>query len=445
MARRRKNKYKMMDSEPVVATIESMTHEGLGVANINGKVVFVNDVLPGETVEFTYTRSHRNYDEAKLTQIITASAHRVEPECPHFGICGGCLLQHVSPAEQVKLKEKILFDNFKHIGQVEPETRLTPLTGPAWGYRRKARLGVRYVTKKERILVGFRERSTRYLADLSLCKVIHPSVGEDLLRLAELIRELSIYTQIPQVEVAVGDNASALVIRNLEQLTNEDKDKLIAYGKQHDYQMYIQPKGPDTVTLIYPDKAELTYRLEEYDLTLKFLPTDFTQVNQDINASMIARALELLDLSESERVLELFCGLGNFTLPIAKHAGSVVAVEGEAGLIQRAHENAELNKINNVEYHVANLMEEVSGFPWLQKQQYDKVFLDPPRSGAKEILPFVAKLGANKIVYVSCNPATLSRDLGDMSDKYEVIEIQPVDMFPHTYHVESVAKLRLKE
>ncbi|MCW9025578.1 MAG: 23S rRNA (uracil(1939)-C(5))-methyltransferase RlmD [Gammaproteobacteria bacterium] len=441
MARRRKNKPKLIESEPVIATVESMTHEGLGVVHVDGKTVFINDVLPGEKVEFTCVRSHRNYDEASLNNVIEASPHRIEPGCPHFGLCGGCVLQHVSASEQLKLKETILLDNFRHIGQVEPEVVLPPLTGPEWGYRRKARLGVRYVNKKERVLVGFRERSSRYLADIQTCKVLHPSVGEDLTELASIIRELSIYTRIPQVEVAVGDNATALVIRHLEPLTEEDRQKLTGYARQHGYQMYLQPKGPDTVNLLYPDQAELFYRIEDYDLTLNFLPSDFTQVNQDINSAMIGRALELLNLDTNDRVLELFCGLGNFTLPIAKAAKQVVAVEGEIGLIQRAKDNADLNQVTNVEYHVANLMEDITGLPWTRKQHYDKVFLDPPRSGAKEILPFVAKTGASVIVYVSCHPATLARDAGELVNNYgyKLKAAGVMDMFPHTAHVESIA------
>ena len=437
----RRSRRKQISKEPVIAEIESMTHEGRGVTHVDGKAVFVDDALKGETVEFQYTGTHRNYDEARLLKVIKASDKRIEPGCQHFGVCGGCRLQHIDANEQLQLKQDVLIDNFKRLGQVDVENILPPLMSPEWGYRRKARLGVRYVNKKEKMLIGFRERASRYLADIEVCKVLHPSVGEHLVDLAQLVQQLSHYDQWPQIEVAVGDNATALVFRHLQPITDDDKEKLISFAKKHNFHIYLQSKGPDTVYALYPEDAQLYYQLEDYDLKLNFLPTDFTQVNQEINPKMVAQALRLLDLQKTDRVLELFCGLGNFTLPMAKAVSEVVAVEGDAGLIERARANATLNKIDNVEYHVANLMEEVADFPWIHKQSYDKVLLDPPRSGAKEILPYVAKTGASKIVYVSCHPGTLARDAGELVNQYgyKLITAGVMDMFPHTAHVESIA------
>ena len=437
MARRRKK----LSQEPQVADIESLTHDGRGVTRINGKTVFVDGALPEERVEFVYSRSHRNYDEGVVTNVISASVHRIEPACEHFGVCGGCKLQHLDEAEQLKRKQQVLLDDFKHIGNVEPESILTPLTSPIWGYRRKARLGVRYVIKKERILVGFRERNSHFLADLKNCRILHPVIGTKLTELAELIRGLSCYTRIPQVEVAIGDEDAALVFRNLDALTDNDINQLVEFGKQHQFQIYMQPKGPDSVTLLWPESASLSYSLPEYDVNVVFEPGDFTQVNTDINRSMVKHALTLLELQATDRVLELFCGLGNFTFAMARHAAQVSAVEGEKSLIERARENAKRNDITNAEFLVANLQDDVSGSSWLRKQQYDKLLLDPPRSGAAEIIPQVAAAGASRIVYVSCNPATLARDAGELVNRYgyKLVSAGVMDMFPHTAHVESIA------
>jgi len=446
MSRKRSKK---PDPTPVQATIESLTHEGRGVARIEGKTVFIDDALAGEVVEFIYTRKKRDFDEGRLHRIITPSEHRVEPGCAHFGICGGCRLQHLEAAEQLRVKENVLLDNLKRVGKVEAETILPPLSGGSWGYRRKARLGVRYVHKKERVLVGFRERGSSFLAELDSCRVLHPSVGEKLVLLGEVIRKLSIYRQIPQIEVAVADNTAALIFRNLEELTEEDKKTLIEFGKGHNFQIYLQPKGPDTVARLSAesnsnseqDQAGLYYELRDYDLKVQFEPADFTQVNHDINTKMVKRALELLQLDRDDTVLELFCGLGNFTLPMARLAKQIIAVEGDAGLILRARENAVANGIDNVEYHVANLMENLDNMPWLKKDTYSKVLLDPPRSGAKEALPYIAASGARRIVYVSCHPGTLARDAGELVHEYgyNLRAAGVMDMFPHTAHVESIA------
>ncbi|MFP4609824.1 MAG: 23S rRNA (uracil(1939)-C(5))-methyltransferase RlmD [Thiohalophilus sp.] len=434
-------KRRALPSEPFIAAIESMTHEGKGVARIAGKTVFIDDVLPGEKVEFVYTRSRRNYDEGRLHQVLEASPARVEPACAHFGLCGGCRLQHVSSDEQIRLKQQILLEDLARIGHVEPEAVLPPLSGPVWGYRNKARLGARYVDKKEKVLVGFRERGSHFLAQLQQCRILTPPLGDKLVELGELIARLSCYRRIPQIEVAADDEKIALVFRNLEPLTGADIALLSDYGKTTGFVIYHQPEGPESITLVYPQQATLRYSIPQFDVSLEFQPGDFIQVNSDINRRMISQALQLLEPQATDRILELFCGLGNFSLPLARHGGEVVSVEGEAGLIDRARANAALNGIDNVRFHVANLFEPTDHEPWLRGQRYDKILLDPPRSGAAEMVPYLAASGAQRIVYVSCNPATLARDAGELVNRYgyRLQQAGMMDMFPHTAHVESMA------
>lgn len=437
MSRRRPS----LPTEPVAASVMDLTHEGVGVARVEGKTVFIDQALPGEDVHFIYTQRKRNYDHGKLQQIDKASPLRVTPACPHFGVCGGCSLQHLQAEEQIHLKQKILLDNLQRIGHVQPETVREPITGPLWGYRRKARLGLKYVEKKEKLLIGFRESASRYLADLSVCKVLHPAVGEHLEDIARCIRSLSIYQAIPQIEVAVGDDLTALVIRHLQPFTELDRQSLIEFAKQYQFALYTQAGGPDTIIPLWPEHPALQYSLDEYGLRYEFLPNDFVQVNAEINHKMIAAVVQALELTPEQRVLELFCGLGNFTLPIAQHCQHVVAVEGEASLVARAQQNAEHNDIRNVEFHVTDLMQNLTQLPWWHKQYFDRLFLDPPRSGASEVLPVIAQLKPPRIVYVSCNPATLARDAGILCEEqgYRLIEAGVMDMFPHTAHVESLA------
>ena len=440
MSRRRKQK---LPPEAVETEIESLSHDGRGVARVNGKAVFIEGALPGEQVSFRYTRCRSQFDEGSVEQVLRASPHRVEPACEFFQICGGCRLQHLDSAEQIQLKQTILLDNLTRIGKVSAETVLEPLRGPEWGYRQKARLGVRYVRKKERVLVGFREKNSAFLADMDACKILHPRIGEHLQDLAAAIAQLSCYDKIAQVEVAIGDEDAALVVRHLVDLSAADRDILAEFGKRFDFQIYLQPGGPDSISLLWPETAGLSYALPDYQLQIDFQPMDFTQVNAQLNRSMIQQALALLQPQADETVLELFCGLGNFSLPLARHAKQVVAVEGDAALIARARENATRNDIHNVEYHVANLMEDVQGMAWLRGREYDKILLDPPRSGAIEVIPQIAALGARRIVYVSCNPATLARDAGVLVNEYgyRLQQAGVMDMFPHTAHVESIALL----
>lgn len=425
----------------MVAEIIDLTHQGQGVARIDGKTVFIERALPGEEVEFVYTRQHRQYDEGSLVRVIKSSADRVQPKCAHFDICGGCNLQHLHPQAQIAIKQKILIDNLQRLGHVKAQHIREPLTGNLWGYRRKARLGVKHVFKKGRVLVGFRESASRYLADLSRCEVLVPEVGERLEQLSALMMSLSVPHTIPQIEVAIGDVGKALVIRHLETLTDEDREKLIHFAKDTGLDLYLQSKGPDTITPLWPPVPTLEYHLPVYHLSYDFLPADFVQINADINQKMIALVLELLRLEPHMHVLELFCGLGNFTLPIAQQVSSVTAVEGDKGLIERARHNARRNKIENVSYHTADLMSDIAGLPWWKNQRYDRVFLDPPRSGAEAVVQQIGKLKVDRIVYVSCNPATLARDADILVNNfgYQLLEAGVMDMFPHTAHVESIA------
>ncbi|HHJ80394.1 MAG TPA: 23S rRNA (uracil(1939)-C(5))-methyltransferase RlmD, partial [Candidatus Tenderia electrophaga] len=401
MARRRR-KSKPMPSEAFPAEIESLDHDGRGVARIDGKATFIEGALPGEEVTFHYLTQRKSYDEGVVSEIINASPDRVEPKCPHFGVCGGCSLQHMDAQAQIMAKQQIMLDNFKHIGSVQPESVLAPLTAIEWGYRRKARLGCRYVAKKESVLVGFREKRTGWLAEMSRCEVMHPAIGERIMELRQLVSALECYQRLPQIEVAIGDDVIALVFRHMDDLSDEDKEKLIQFGQQHDIHIYLQPKGPDSVHLIWPEQSQLSYRLQEFDLEMLFKPTDFTQVNTDINRKMLNQAIAMLDPQADDRVLDLFCGLGNFTLPLARRAGHVVGVEGEMGLVQRGKENAVHNQIDNVEFHAADLTQEPHQHPWFGSG-FDKLLIDPPRSGAFEIVKHVPAFGANRIVYVSCN------------------------------------------
>ncbi len=424
------------------ARIDDLANDGRGLARLEGKAVFIHGGLPGEQVTFRYTARHSKYDEGRVESITEPSPQRVEPHCAHFDLCGGCALQHLEPNAQVAFKERQLLDNLARIGKVDPATVLPPLTGPHWGYRRKARLAVKDVPKKGRVLVGFRERGTPYVADLRRCEVLHPRVGGLLDALSALIGGLSLHARLPQIEVAVGDEAVALNFRVLDPPSAADRALLQDFGQRHDIQVYLQSKGPETTTLLWPEQGELNYRLPEFDLDLAFQPYHFTQVNTHINRPMVDRAVNLLAPQSHERVLDLFCGLGNFTLALARRAGEVVGVEGDASLVAWAGRNAERNGIGNAHFHAADLSAELGGQPWMEGP-YHKALLDPPRSGALEMMPHLAGLGVGRIVYVSCHPATLARDVGELVNRhgYRLLAAGVMDMFPHTAHVESIALL----
>jgi 23S rRNA (uracil1939-C5)-methyltransferase len=417
-----------------------MSHDGRGVAHVDGKTTFVAGALPGEEISFLYTHRSRRHDEGRLCEIFSASPERVAPRCAHFDICGGCSLQHQAADRQIVSKQQALLDTLQRIGKVTPARILDPLTGPVWGYRSKARLGVKYVKKKGRVLVGFREKRTPYLADIRRCEVLHPSVGERIEQLAELIQGLAARERIAQIEVAVGDECAVLVFRNLDPLSNTDCQALKEFAQATALHIYLQPAGPDSVELLWPETSQLTYRLPAFAIELHFLPTDFTQVNPAINQPMIQQALSLLELDAAHRVLDLFCGLGNFTLPIARHAGHVTGVEGDPGLVARARGNAQRNDIPNVEFYSVDLNEDPATQPWMQTA-YERILLDPPRSGAQEMVRHLGKLDAERIVYVSCHPGSLARDAAVLVNEqgYSLAAAGVMDMFPHTAHVESMA------
>ncbi len=428
-------------------TIQSITHDGRGVALLNNKTTFVSGALPGEKVVCQMIRQHRRYNEAKVVEVITPAPERVDPPCAHYGVCGGCSMQHIEIQAQIRFKQDALLNQLKHIGKVEPQEILPPMMGHPWGYRRKARLGVRYVIKKEKLLVGFREKFSNYLADIQECKVLHPSVGTQLLALSTLIRSLSQYDHIPQIEIAVSDEVTALVIRHMTPLPETDLSALCQFGKDHNCHIYLQPGSPESVHKIWPKDEDLflRYFLPDYQLEMQFHPLDFTQVNSEMNREMIAQAIRLLDLKSSDTVLDLFCGLGNFTLPIARFAKRVIGIEGSMQMVNRATFNAKHNQITNSEFYAANLMEPSETAEWL-KIPYDKILLDPPRTGAKEIIPLIANKLASKIVYVSCNPATLARDAGELVHqyRYHLKQVGVINMFPHTSHIEAIALFEKK-
>src|SRR5581483_1030708 len=347
-----------------------------------------------------------------LLEVITASASRVDPKCAHFGVCGGCALQHLSPEAQIEAKQAELRENFERLARVTPAAWLEPMRGPIWNYRRRARLGAKYVIKKGRGVVGFRERAAPYVADVNRCEVLAEPVGGMIAALAGLLGELTIRDRLPQMEVAVADNSVALVLRVLEPPSAGDLEKLRAFAAAHGVRFYLQPGGLESVRELDSDGPPLFYRLARFNLEIEFKPTDFVQINGAINDALVARAVELLDPGPDSTVLDLFCGLGNFTLALAKVAGSVVGIEGEATLVERARHNARRNGIANAEFHVGDLFKEVSpGTAWAARK-YTHVLLDPPRAGAREILPLVAKLAPRNVVYISCHPGSLARDVG---------------------------------
>ena len=390
-------KRKPLPRDLVEVEIEGLTHEGRGLAHLDGKAIFVDNALAGERVRFRYTRVQRRYDEGLAVEVLRASPERVAPKCPHFGLCGGCSLQHLDAGAQIHMKQETLADVFTRIGKVTPEAWLAPLAAGHWGYRRKARLGVKYVIKKGRTLVGFRERGTPYLADLTRCEVLHPAVGERLQVLAEAVGRLSIRDKVPQIEVAVGEGSCVLVFRVMESPSEADLGVLEALAADHGYHVYLQEGGVDSIRPLPGQAVDLHYDLPRHGVRLEFEPTDFTQVNLELNRLMIDQALDLLDPQPDERVLDLFCGLGNFSLPLARRAAEVLGIEADAGLIARAAANAQRNGITNARFETADLYGELTDLPWL-RGQYHKVLLDPPRSGALEVLDWLPRLGVQRIL-----------------------------------------------
>ncbi len=431
---------KRISVAPEEADIVDLSHEGHGVAKPDGKAVFVADALPGERVVMKRVGRRRNYDEAVLEKVLAASPDRVPAECPHFGVCGGCALQHLAPGAQLAFKQAQLLENLARLGSVQPERVLEPLRGPVWGYRRRARLGIKLVPRKGRVLVGFRERSAPYVADLHECRVLAPPAGSLMDPLAELVAGLSIASRVPQAEVAVTDDTCALVLRVLDEPSGDDLVKLRQFEAGHPVRLYLQPGGIDTVRPLREGLPPLEYALPTFGLRLEFEPTDFIQVNGALNEAMVGRAVELLELEPSHAVLDLFCGLGNFSLPLATRAREVVGIEGDAGLVARAAANARLNAIGNAGFLAADLAADSSAAAWAGRP-YDRVLLDPPRAGAREILPVVGRSGARRVVYISCHPGSLARDAGLLVREhgFRLQAAGVMDMFPHTTHVEAVA------
>ena len=424
------------------ADVVDLAHDGRGVARVDGKAVFIEGALPGEHVKFRVFKRRRAFDEAGLVEVLSASADRVTPKCVHFGVCGGCSLQHLAPAAQLAAKERQLLENLERIGRVRPRTVFAPLEGPVWAYRRRARLGVKHVHKKGRVLAGFREREKPYVADLRRCEVLlerFATLPEDI---AALVETLSLRDALPQVEVAAGDDQAALVFRVMQTPEADDLAKLDAFGVRHGVQVFLQTGGLDSVRPLRGDYPPLAYTVpgERVPIELRFGPVDFIQVNREINAAMIAAAVELLAPQPTDSVLDLFCGLGNFTLPLAARAERVVGVEGDTALVEKGRANAALNGMSHVEFHVDNLFEPSRLGSWAQNP-YDLLFLDPPRAGAAEIMERMPQWRPRRVVYISCHPGSLARDAGILVDTqgYTLAGAGVMDMFPHTTHVESVA------
>ncbi|HEV7446074.1 MAG TPA: 23S rRNA (uracil(1939)-C(5))-methyltransferase RlmD [Steroidobacteraceae bacterium] len=431
-----------------VATVAALTHDAEGIVR-QGKAAFVAGALPGESIRFRRTRHYRQHDEAQLLEVLEPSAARVAPRCAHFGVCGGCALQHLAPEAQLEAKQTELRENLERVGRVSPQEWLEPLRGPVWNYRRRARLGAKFVIKKDRVVVGFRERLAPYVAEVQRCEVLSLPLGELIAPLAEILNGLSIRHRIPQIEAAVADNVVALVLRVLDPPSADDLARLGEFAARHSVRFYLQAGGLDSVRPLEGAAGAaaplepLRYGLPQFDLQLEFTPTDFIQINAHINEALVSRAVELLDLTPSSSVLDLFCGIGNFTLPLARRAGRVVGVEGEQGLVERARHNARLNDISNAEFHVADLGRAPEpGLPWLT-DNYTHVLLDPPRAGAAEVLAAVSRLNPRRVLYISCHPGSFARDLGLLVHEHgmNLVAAGVLDMFPHTTHVESLALL----
>jgi 23S rRNA (uracil1939-C5)-methyltransferase len=428
---------------PAPIAIESLDHEGRGVGRFEGKTIFVDGALTGEIVHYASYRKKPNFEQAQTTRILKASPFRVAPACRWFGICGGCTHQHLDEAAQVAAKQRVLEDCFAHIGKVKPESILPPIHGQTWGYRTRARLSVRNVPKKGGVLVGFHERRSSYVADMDSCEVLPARISVLLPKLRHLVEQLSIRDRLPQIEVACGEAVDVLVLRVLEPPTPEDEAKLKIFADTHRIQFWLQPKGPDTAHPFYPlDAPELAYSLPEFDLAMPFRPTEFTQVNHGINRMLIRRAMRLLDARPGERVADFFCGLGNFSLPIARSGASVIGIEGSKGLVERAGENAARNGLGHLtEFRVADLFQ-MTPESYAALGHFDKLLIDPPRDGAIELVKSLPEAGApSRIVYVSCSPATLARDAAVLVHQkgYRLVSAGVANMFPHTAHVESIA------
>ncbi|HKU70541.1 MAG TPA: 23S rRNA (uracil(1939)-C(5))-methyltransferase RlmD [Burkholderiales bacterium] len=422
--------------------VESLDQEGRGVARRDGKAVFIEGALPGEVVTYSVFRKKPTFEIATLGKVIEESAARVAPRCRHFGLCGGCGLQHFEARAQLAVKQRVLEDSLWHIGRVRPERILPAIYGPAWEYRHRARLTVRYVQKKGGALVGFHEKKSSYVADMDSCEVLPQRISVLIRPLRELVSTLSIRSRLPQVEVSLGEGADVLVFRILEPLLPPDTELLRAFAQQHGVRVFLQPGGPDTAApMSAADETDLYYALPEYDLKIRFAPTDFTQVNHAVNRVLVRRALTLLEPRPGERVADLFCGVGNFSLAIARSGAEVVGVEGSAELVRRATMNAQLNGLaDSASFVERNLYRDVAD-PLAGLGRFDRMLIDPPRDGAMEVVRALPDEGPQRLVYVSCNPGTLARDAQLLTQVrgYRLEAAGVINMFPHTAHVESIA------
>ena len=446
--------------------IASLDMEARGVGHLPnedgspGKVIFVEGALPGELVRFTSYRRKPKWEAAELTELLRSSALRTSPKCHYFGICGGCAMQHLHPSAQVAIKQRVLEDNLFHIGRVRPHHVLRPIHGPDWGYRYRARLSVRFVEKKGGVLIGFHERRSSFIADMRTCEILPPKVSAMLQPMRGLIGSLSIRDRLPQIELAVGEREAefkfeyqdeqviVLVLRIMAPLSNEDEHLLKAFADQWGIEWWLQTKGPDTAMPWYPQKHPLQYRLPEFGVVMPFKPTDFTQVNHQINSVLVSRALRLLQVQPTDRVADLFCGLGNFTLPLATQAREVLGIEGSSALTERAVSNAKLNGLDQKTFFSSRNLFEFTLDDLRALGKFDRMLIDPPREGAMEVCKAIAEAKEQapdvqpaRIVYVSCNPATLARDAGMLVNVggYQLSQAGVVNMFPHTAHVESIA------
>ena len=439
---------------PLEIEIKSLDMEAQGVGRATaedgseGKVIFVEGALPGERVLYASFRRKAAFEQALLIKVLRESVMRTRPKCPYFSKCGGCSMQHLDVRAQIAVKQRVLEDNLQHIGKLHAETIYRPIHGPSWGYRYRARLAVRLIAGKGGALVGFHEKKSSFVADMETCDVLHPNVSALLMPLRVLVRDLSIRDRLPQIEVAVGAETTALVLRVLEELTPADEALLRTFADTHGVQFWLQPKGPETAYLFYPLGQELAYTLPEFGIRMPFKPTDFTQVNHQINRVLVSRALRLLGAQRTDRVLDLFCGIGNFTLPLARMAREVVGIEGSAGLTERALENARTNGVHEHTSFACRNLFEITAEDFRALGPFDKILIDPPREGALAVSKALAEIAHSgegvlpkRIVYVSCNPATLARDAGVLvrDAGYRMKGAGVVNMFPHTSHVESIA------
>lgn len=469
---------RLQDAPPVTLTVTNLAHDGRGVASYgdqpdhhldkHGKKVFVSFALPNETVSVKITGSRKSMEEGDAVEVLAnPNPDRTTPPCPHFGVCGGCSLQHWQPEGQIQFKQSVLAELLEHQAHIQPEYWLPPLVADRLGYRTKARMGVRYVEKKGTALVGFRERASNFLANLNECHVLDPRVGFEIEPLKALISSLDARDHIPQLELAMGETLEdvidskksiAVIVRHMVDLGEHDIAKLQAFFAERNWQLFLQPKGSDTVhridplyennaharpsSLTVPPTGGLFYRLPEFDVTFEFSPLDFTQVNLSVNRKMTKLAIDLLALQPGERVLDLFCGLGNFSLPLARQVGEtgfVIGVEGSSEMTQRAKMNANANGLHHTDFFAQDLTKDFSAEPWVG--QVDALLIDPPRSGALEVMQYLDKFNAKRIVYVSCNPITLARDTAVLLEKgYKLTHAGVMDMFCHTGHVESIAR-----